>query len=107
MSKELEALEIIEDERYALPILRDFDDAVAIVRKALTPPTSDEVCKALSEYFGERIGNVFYVEKTKIFRSEAYVNLGEYLFDSEYLDKIPPHLITMIGKFYESLDVQE
>ena len=38
MSKEMtpkEALEVIEDERYALPILRDFDDAVAIVRNAL------------------------------------------------------------------------
>lgn len=30
-----EALEVIEDDRYSLPILSDFDDAVIVVRQAL------------------------------------------------------------------------
>ena len=44
-----EALEIIEDERYALPILGDFDNAVIIVRKALTEP--EELKRDVARYF--------------------------------------------------------
>ena len=110
MSKELEALEVIEDERYSLPILGDFDDAVKIIRQALTPPTAEEVCEALSEWFKKSkyhsyIDTVFYSEKGKYFYTEGEkISLIEMIFDNYYIHQIPPHLITMIGKFYESLE---
>lgn len=75
------------------------------------PPTVDEMIKALSEH---EKANVFYSDKThefyyfeyegkkgeyKQFIVETYGNnlwsLGVYL---------PPHLITLIGRFYEGLE---
>lgn len=44
-----EALEVIEDERYSLPILSDFDDAVLVVRQALNE--LEELKKDVARYF--------------------------------------------------------
>ena len=73
------------------------------LKKALTPPTADEVCKALSEYYGRKVvfrENVFWY-KTIIYDNEQWVrdvSLKDLSKDNR------GDLITMIGKFYESLE---
>lgn len=69
------------------------------------PPTADELCKALSEQLKLKVSysaKQFYykIENTEciMFVTETY---GDGLWSiNEY---IPPHLITMIGRFYEGL----
>ena len=82
-------------------------EAEKIVRKALTSPTSEEVCEALSESVKEK---VIYNERDKMF---GFINFdGEFYelvslhlsgldFDDIYNYK--PHLLIMLGKFYEGV----
>ncbi len=78
------------------------------LKHVLTPPTADEVCKALSEYSKT---NVYYERGGFFYRNEYRYN-QPFLVAIKYksglieLTKnvLPPHLITMIGKFYESLE---
>ena len=60
-------------------------------------PSEEEMCKALSEWWGD---DVRYKDK------EFYCWLdSELLWIRRFLLKdFPPHLITMIGKFYQSLE---
>ncbi|MDY0278385.1 MAG: hypothetical protein RBQ97_09925 [Acholeplasma sp.] len=111
MNKELEALKL-DLEEFKLSkttefILLRFDREEALnMLKALTPPTVDEVCKALSDFLREEISydnkQFHYIIKNTqclMFVTETYDNntfsLGVYL---------PPHLITMIGRFYEGVE---
>ena len=66
-------------------------------------PTADEVCEALSEFIGREVSYTnkqfhYIIKNTQvlIYVTETYNNktfsLGVYL---------PPHLITLIGRFYE------
>ena len=66
-----EALEIIEDERYALPILRDFDDAVAIVRKALTEL---EELKSWKNELSDRINNLVKKRRHWVEKNQSYAD---------------------------------
>ena len=79
------------------------DTEISIVEKALTPPTAEEVCKALSKFVGREVSYTnkqfhYIIKNTQvlIYVTETYNNktfsLGVYL---------PPHLITLIGRFYE------
>jgi hypothetical protein len=64
-------------------------------------PTADDVCEALGEFFN---CHVDYFEGEERFYTEDHSNLLDwYLFESFYISQIPPHLITMIGRFYEGL----
>jgi hypothetical protein len=79
-----------------------------------TPPTADQVCEALSEYFGETIilnpatcefmnvncfaNDVNSVTHTKI--TEWFEPYNTY----SIIEPLPPHLITLIGRFYEGRD---
>lgn len=91
-------------------------DVFPIIRKALNEleslkkhPTADEVCKALSEQLKQKVSysaEQFYytIENTEciMFVTETY---GDGLWSiNAYL---PPHLITLIGRFYEGLEVKE
>ena len=84
-------------------------NAETLLRKALTPPTVDELCKALSEQLKQKVSygaKQFYytIENTEcvMFVTETY---GDGLWSiNEYL---PPHLITLIGRFYEGLEVKK
>jgi len=78
-------------------------EALYHIEKALTPPTAEEVCKALSEFVGREVSYTnkqfhYIIKNTQvlIYVTETYNNktfsLGVYL---------PPHLITLIGRFYE------
>ncbi len=70
-------------------------------------PTADEVIKALSEY-ESYFGKVNYDASTRRFYSDdtiCYLGIDYQrtpIIIFEY--DLPPHLITMIGKFYESLE---
>lgn len=112
MSKELEALKNIVNEisNYKLhglgdknwlgiqDVLKDIDT----IEKALTPPTAEEVCNALSEY-GIKTGdwekvwfkdNDFYADEWTL----CYVNKNGGL---ELSSDIDPKSHILLGKFYE------
>ena len=63
-------------------------------------PTAEEVCKALSEYTGLTVK----IDKT---RATIYCKAGTIVqYENGYMKitaTLPPHLITLIGKFYEGV----
>lgn len=79
----------------------------------LTPPTEQEVCDALSEYYdtdvlyeNKEFGTAFYTGlKKRDMNGKEYIKKrvivvcyeGEIGFNAS----LPPHLITLIGRFYE------
>lgn len=91
-----------------------------LIKQALTPPTEKEVCEALGEYFHKEVK---YIEKTiptqyigdkcfyKLSRRKDtdhttfFIKRGISFIDGHEEMHIqyalPPHLITMIGRFYE------
>ena len=97
---------------------REVSDSLALYRQdlelVLHTPTVDEVCKALSEHEKR---NVRYSEKTHEFYYLEYEGkIGEYqqFITETYGDGLwslgvylPPHLITMIGRFYEKESERE
>ena len=72
----------------------------------LTPPTAEDVCKALSEWFGEFVQyyDGFYIDKsTKNYRKIEFITTK--IGDNYKVDRpLPPHLMTLIGRFYEGVD---
>ena len=73
-------------------------------------PTVEEVCKALSEYSNT---NVYYSYGGFFYRKEQFYN-QPFLIANKYKsgliemtkNVLPPHLITLIGRFYQSLEVK-
>jgi len=99
LEKVLEAWEEIRDE--AEPCVAS--QVLAIIDEALIPPTQEKVCKAIQRYYGGEV----------VYEKNGFVLLGyekpyllaklvedEIKFHSKY--NLPPHLITLIGRFYES-----
>ena len=93
-------------------LYEDFESTVRVLKQLkneLTPPTADEVCKALSEYYElKEDESVFYRSNTKEFvidtsmvgfEDEICIMLPN--FTIAFYHDLPPHLITMIGRFYE------
>ena len=76
------------------------------VKNALTPPTEEEVCKALSEYLKGKViykNSDFYVVGDDW--KEFLIGLtkdekGNYVIDF-WVDNFPPHIVIMVGRFYE------
>ncbi|MDY0140051.1 MAG: hypothetical protein RBR50_10145 [Candidatus Izemoplasmatales bacterium] len=107
MSKELEALNELSHRLASVDTSKTIEEAhydvFPIIRKALTPPTADEVCEALSEYLGCDVtfkDNVFWY-KTIIYDNEQWVrdiSLKDLSNDKRF------DLITLIGRFYEGLE---
>ena len=112
--KELEALELID----SYIKLDEYDmetsgvaEAIRLLKKALTPPTSDEVCKALSEYLDRQVlkdvdDNFYYSEHRQIGVVDEIV--CGYGWEHEHKTitfefDLPPHLITLIGRFYQGV----
>ena len=116
MSKELEALKGIKQaiakhlhKQTGVSVEKHFeylqnDTEISIIEQAITPPTADEVCKALSEYFGEE---VIFLVNDKEFVIKC--NIGyKYIVETDdvlYYIKVglPLYLITLIGRFYEGV----
>ena len=98
MSKELEALrkKILKNCRCDIKCL-EYDNLL----KALTPPTEEEVCEALSKYLCNKViydGNIFRYKNEKIY---AIMDKEQYGVDY-CINDLPMNLITMIGRFFES-----
>ncbi len=111
MKKELEALEILKANAILFDDGTDFGasmlEAICDIEKALTPPTADEVCEALSEFYGKK---VIYVADVKKFAYEGVDGWQEICYFGKnfkgdvirFSFRLPPHLITLIGRFYEA-----
>ena len=110
MNKELEAVERVWEDCSQLDLdyvsKHNLMDDLREIKQALTPPTADEVIKALSEHYKHydiyvSTTNTIYIKEDGYSIYEIYCNDGLLEIDDSNL---PPHLITMIGKFYESLE---
>ena len=118
MSKELEALNSLGHRLASVDTSKTIEEAYydvfPIIRKALTPPTSEDVCKALSEYLDQEVN---YNQDEKIFVTKRFCEqgIGKWGFDVEYITEynsedytytisyyLASHLITLIGRFYEA-----
>ena len=114
MSKELEALRelgmqtVHDEEGYEEPVEVYLKEHYYKLMKLLLPPTEEEVCEVLSDYYSrDKIiyenGN-FYVEGDDW--KGIYIELtkdekGNYVIYF-WVDKFPPHIVIMVGRFYES-----
>ena len=119
MSKELEALKnyvwLFEKLAYwsghdlsELEYEYDYKKDENILHEALTPPTAKEVCEALSKLIGNAYyeNKIFYENELKIeeicyLARDMGKNIDIIVFNNYSL---PPHIITMIGRFYEGLE---
>lgn len=106
MSKELELLKQIR--RVDGNMSREQNQRYAELEQALTPPTADEVCKALCDFTN---WEVKYSTETKEFyrkieNTECVLYITETYGDGNWTlgAYLPPHLITLIGRFYEVLE---
>jgi hypothetical protein len=95
MSKELEDLEKL------ISVTCGGERLLANVKKALTPPTAEELCEELGKYLGEEIIYIGYdiinVDRTKIFVQFNFKNKN-----IEIYTELPPTLLKRIAQFYES-----
>jgi len=77
-----------------------FKEEYELLRRSLTSPTADEVCEAIKEEFPNSNlvfrNNKFY-EGNKVIIMKY--DIGR---DIKILIPLPPHLITLIGCFYEA-----
>lgn len=77
------------------------------LEQALTPPTEQEVCEALGEYLKRDVkydGEYFYYSEEKRYYGECDEIICGWSYSPKELSfekNLPPHLVTMIGKFYE------
>ena len=110
MNKEFEELKKIEEHVNCYEKDKeDYKEQFELLRKALTPPTAEEVCEAIGKHyklddyesclFDVNTKNIVvnrWAEKIHIvwfYKGEIRIN--------QYL---PPHLITLIGRFYEGVE---
>ena len=102
MGKELEALRKIK--RFDGNMSREQNQRYAELEKVLTPPTAEEVCMALSDYFGFS----YYYQDNFFHRSDGIkhiypLKVSGFTEIQLYDGHLPPHLITLIGRFYEGV----
>ena len=117
MSKELETFNIISDKLNGFEHYEqvEINKQLEIILQALTPPTEEEVCKALSEELGvsiyyNQLHRYFYYEVLEIvgrnkkeiiictFTKRSQNHKNETL---EIKYDFTPHIITMISRFYK------
>lgn len=85
----------------------DVEQALNELEELKRYPTSEEVCEALSEYIKRPIEYYAVAKQFLIRCSNGYHEIarlhgnGEISFDITYC--LPPHLITLIGRFYEGV----
>ena len=83
-----------------------------LLKQAQTPPTEEEVCKALGKYYEN---NITYNKEEKAFYLYEYHNARDRILRLNQFGGIDitigfiptPHLLTMIGKFYKELSNNE
>ena len=127
MSKELEALDDLKYKRFysnsvGVDLIDSYPKLFNTLEQALTPPTQEEVCEALSEClikFGDGLtsNGAKEVKFSKLSNSFMLIFHDlDWLYITKYEEyrtgfltikaqkiqiPLPPHLNTMIGKFYE------
>lgn len=94
------------DKEQLIQLLVLKDDYIEELKK---PPTEQEVCEALSEWFKNKEikyenGDFYY--QPMITKPKQYISIKRKLAFSEKIvytieTQLPPHLITLIGRFYE------
>ena len=123
MSEELEALNkyqhLMQYLYDSFEISHDFKNEYAILVQALTPPTADEVCEALDKWYINVTGDLLianindftYDKDEKIFYKRMLNKPHQMTMcrldtnDCVQLrEPLPPHLVTLIGRFYEGLE---
>ncbi len=125
MSKELEALykisqiefetgDYMNDDGYMMTIVGT--EMYAILLKALTPPTVEEVCKELTEhlyknvFFNKKECSFCYTDYSRYYVHNETICICWYNWEYGYLSfekELPPRLAKMICSFYESLVEKE
>ena len=74
-----------------------------LIKQILTPPTEEEVCKALSEYYtnkhNEEYSFIYEELEFKAYGKGWYMTINDQMLDDLIMNA--PHLITMIGRFHE------
>ena len=108
MSKELEALRelgmqtVCDEEGYETPVEVYLKEHYYTLMKLLLPPTADEVCEVLSEYLGQTIifNSGSFMNERETAEVCAIGNLGLVYFN----EHLPPHIVTLIGRFYEGVE---
>lgn len=109
MSKEIEAIQVLKANAILFDDGTDYGasmlEAIEVLDKYLTPPTEQEVCEALGEFLNEK---VYYEESQyRVFSTGLPATFLNYITeeqDDHTIDfelDLPPHLIIMIGRFYE------
>ena len=113
MTKELETIKSIKDVFEFLKLERNNSlmknigkkgiEDINILEKALTPPTEEQVCKALSDYYGYEIiyKGLDFFPKERLSTLYCVVAMVDGCID--FADPLPPELITMICRFYEGV----
>lgn len=99
MNKEVyKNIEILDDTLRQLlnPLPELQENALKELYKTLTRPTEQEVCKALRDE--SSLTHRYY---NGVFQYKSIIDRNWYNITLEPLHKTPPHLITMIGQFYE------
>jgi len=98
--KELEALEYFYTISQCGSHPELVEDAYRILKDYLTPPTADEVCKALSDYLRVDVRYDVLAKEFYVFSDSTHITkFGIYGYQIKYY--LLPHLITLIGRFYE------
>ena len=105
--KELEALKNIRR-----LLIKEYQYLADVIEKALTPPTQEEVCKALSEWlkvpviFHETSMTFGISKATKIFPN-AIKTICNYVskFGVWYNDdnRVPTNVSIIVGRFYQGV----
>jgi hypothetical protein len=113
MSKELEALIALRSgDTYRIPgsVVLSSEQYKAIA-EALTPPTEEEVIKAIEEFYHNRVIVVFkntsFKAISNMFWPIHYFDICWYAFHnikfSQYAN-FPPYLVILICQFYKDLE---
>ena len=94
-----------EDFKMWVGLRHDVEQALTKLEELKRYPTSEEVCEALSEYLKEPIK---YVRTSFVNERETAEVCGLFGLDNydlvDFNTPLPPHLITLIGRFYEGLE---
>ena len=105
MSKVLEAFEnvmqICSNLKLDYLTWHDLMDSLETIHEHLTPPTEEELCKALSEYYGFEVmyKDLDFFPKYRL----SYLSCVVVMVDGciDFADPLPLYLITLISRFYE------
>lgn len=82
------------------------------MNKLMGFPTSEEVCQALSEYYGKEVSYSNQCYNAKFYFEESRLGIVMiqnnciYFIVSMYhtTNYLPAYLVTLIGKFYEGVE---